>query len=105
MKKTAISDDIRDQMDLRIKTFNEKQKCCYTSSFKGKFMYLEQWKSGLKNPVCRLKFNGQIDDWEFAIFKWSNETYDSNEMFFPGSECVDVSVEGAMKAGLLAYPV
>ncbi len=105
MKKPAITDAIREQMTLRIKTFNEKQKCCYISSFKGRFMYLEQWKPGSKNPVCRLKFNGKIDDWEFAIFKWSNETYDSKEMFFPGAECVNGSVEGAMKAGLLAYPV
>ncbi|MGO2508501.1 hypothetical protein [Vibrio hibernica] len=72
-------------------------------------MYLDQLQYGLKQPVCRLKFNGQIDDWEFAIFKWSNDAYDPKEMFFPGSECVDGTIEGAMiegaiEAGILAYP-
>jgi hypothetical protein len=46
-----------------------------------------------------------MDNWEFAIFKWSTERYDPDEWFFPGSEYVDGTVEGAMMAGLHAYPV
>ena len=46
-----------------------------------------------------------MKDWEFAIFKWSSEEYDSDEWFFPGSQFVDGTIEGAMKAGLEAYPV
>jgi hypothetical protein len=44
-------------------------------------------------------------NWEFAIFKWSTERYDPDEWFFPGAEYVDGTVEGAMMAGLHAYPV
>jgi len=46
-----------------------------------------------------------MDAWEFAIFKWSSERYDPEEWMFPGSEWVDGTIEGAMKAGLQAYPV
>ncbi len=45
-----------------------------------------------------------MDNWEFAIFKWSTETYDSDEWMFPGSGEIDGTVEGAMMAGLQAYP-
>jgi len=46
-----------------------------------------------------------MNGWDFAIFKWSSETYDPNEWMFPGSGLVDGTVEGAMRAGLEAYPV
>lgn len=109
MKKPVISHEIREQMDSRIEAFNKKlrlqSKCYYISRYKGKFMYLDRFEYGMQKPVCRLKFNGKVDSWEFAIFKWSDEAYDSEEMFFPGEECVDGTVEGAMKAGVLAYPV
>ena len=48
---------------------------------------------------------GKMDNREFAIFKWSSERYDPEEWFFPGSEYVDGTIEGAMKAGIEAYPV
>jgi hypothetical protein len=46
-----------------------------------------------------------MNDWGFAIFKWSSERYDPDEWMFPGSELLDGTIEGAMKAGLQAYPV
>jgi len=46
-----------------------------------------------------------MNEWGFAIFKWSSERYDNDECMFPGSEHVDGTIEGAMLAGLHAYPV
>jgi hypothetical protein len=46
-----------------------------------------------------------MNGWDFAIFKWSTETYDPDEWMFPGSDLVDGTVEGAMRAGLEAYQV
>lgn len=45
-----------------------------------------------------------MDNWEFAIFKHSDERYDAEEWFFPGAGWMDGTIEGAMKAGLEAYP-
>jgi hypothetical protein len=42
--------------------------------------------------------------WEFAIFKYSDERYDPDEWMFPGGEELDGTIEGAMRAGLKAYP-
>jgi hypothetical protein len=46
-----------------------------------------------------------MKNWVFAIFKWSREQYDLDEWFFPGVQHVDGTIEGAMKAGMEAYPV
>lgn len=43
--------------------------------------------------------------WEFAIFKYSSEAYDPEEWFFPGRDYVDGTIEGALKAGIEAYPI
>jgi hypothetical protein len=45
-----------------------------------------------------------MGDWEFAIFKYSDGNYDADEWMFPASEHVDGTIEGAMRAGLEAYP-
>ncbi len=41
---------------------------------------------------------------EFAVFKYSSETYDANEFFFPGAGKLDGTIEGALRAGLEIYP-
>jgi hypothetical protein len=46
-----------------------------------------------------------MDNWDFAIFRYSREFYDPDEWMFPGAGHVDGTVEGAMRAGLEAYPV
>jgi len=40
----------------------------------------------------------------FAIYKYSSERYDSYEEFFPGVECLDGTVKGALYACNTAYP-
>ncbi len=45
-----------------------------------------------------------MENWYFAIYKYSDEHYDEEEMFFTGAELVDGTIEGAMRAGLKAYP-
>ena len=61
--------------------------------------------SFMGSPVARLTYTGDMKKWEFAIFKWTRERYDPDEWFFPGSNLFDGTIEGAMKAGLEAYPV
>jgi hypothetical protein len=51
-----------------------------------------------------LDFHGGMDDWKFAIYRYSRDRYDPDEWFFPGAELVDGTVQGAMKAGMEAYP-
>ena len=46
-----------------------------------------------------------MNEWEFAIYKYSDERYDPNEWMFPGAEYLNGTIEGALKAGLEAYPL
>jgi len=111
MTKTAIPKEIQEEVvkiidDYNHETFHDYiEDLSYFPEFKGKFLYLKRKEFGQISPVVRLTYTGDIKDWEFAIFKWSREQYDPDEWFFPGVQHVDGTIEGAMKAGMEAYPV
>ena len=94
----------------RIAVFNkkylEKKNCRYCPNIKGKFIYLmRSLPNNSWEPVCRLTYNGDLENMDFAIYKYSTEKYDPTECFFDGVDRVDGTLEGAMKAGLEAYPI
>lgn len=109
MKSKAITDEVRKEAQEIVDRFNRKtfrrSDSYYLTRFQGKYLYLDRCDFGTVGPICRLTFTGTMDGWEFAIFKWSSERYDPEEWMFPGSGYVDGTIEGAMKAGLDAYPV
>ena len=108
MSTKGIPDDIKAQMNEIVARFNEGSgdpTCFYSARFRGSYLYLDRSDFGQIGPICRLKYTGDMDNWGFAIYKFSSERYDLEEWFFPGSEYVDGTVEGAMRAGLEAYPV
>jgi hypothetical protein len=85
--------------------FPSKIKRGYSARFKGKYLYLDRTDRREPLPICRLTWNGKMDNWDFAIYKYSSEKYDPEEWFFPGEEFVDGTVTGAMKAGMEAYEI
>ena len=114
-KKTAkvaahkrIPDDIKAQVDQIVKVFNEKviqdPSYFYVARYKGDYLFLDRHKYGKIGPICRLKYTGSMQDWEFAIYRYSKDRYDPDEWMFPGSQFLNGTIEGAMKAGLEAYP-
>lgn len=110
MAKAVITNEVQQEVGELIDAFNRKTfkgstDFMYIAKFKGNFLYLDRKEFGRISPVARLKYTGDMKKWDFAIFKWSRETYDPDEWFFPGSEHVNGTIEGAMKAGLAAYPV
>lgn len=111
MKKQDISREDQKEIIERIYNFNQKyfrgqtEKLSYFAEFKGKYIYLKRKEYSNISPVARLTYTGNINELGFAIFKWSSESYDPDEWFFPGEEHLDGTIEGAMKAGLEAYPV
>jgi hypothetical protein len=105
MATKRIPDGVKAQMNEIVAQFNERSNnptCYYVARFRG--LYLDRSDFGRIGPICRLKYTGDMNSWEFAIFKWSTERYVTNE-WFTGDEYVDGTVEGAMMAGLHAYPV
>ncbi|MCP5097410.1 MAG: hypothetical protein GY943_17840 [Chloroflexi bacterium] len=132
-RKKAIPQDIRDQVIEIVNQFNEEnvqsrepgpmQRLMqmmgmvstsegdqprpgeYVARFRGSFLYLDRVGfNGRLSEICRLKWTGNMEGWEFAIYRHSKNRYDPNEWFFPGAGEVDGTVAGAMKAGMAAYP-
>ncbi len=106
-KKDAIPREIKQAVDKIVEDFNENvlkdRRRYYQTRYRGRFLYLDQSDNGRLTPICRLEYTGSIAKWKFAIFEYSSESYNSQEWFFPGSNFVDGTVEGAMRAGLEAY--
>jgi hypothetical protein len=111
MAKKAIPKEIQREIFEIIDVFNKSRfsdkadTVAYFAEFKGKFLYLKRKEFGKISPVARLTYNGDMKGWEFAIYKWTRDQYDPDEWLFPGSQLFDGTVEGAMEAGLEAYPV
>jgi hypothetical protein len=109
MGKKLIPDEIRAKVSENVEKFNQKEfkdlDVRYVARFKGRYLYLDRVAYGENEPISRLEYLEAINKWEFAIFKWSTESYDANDFFFPGSELFNGTVEGAMKAGMKAHPV
>jgi hypothetical protein len=108
--KTIMLDIVVNKIKLKVDAFNKKnmskKDCVYVPKIKGKFVYLMRTLyDGSLEHVCRLKYTGDINNMEFAIYKYSTESYDPNEWNFNGASLVDGTLEKAMKAGLEAYPI
>jgi hypothetical protein len=104
----SIPQKIKNQVDTIVQRFNQEHSTdpgssYYTVRYRGKYLYLDRADYGELGPICRLTFMGKMDNWGFAIYKYSSERYDPGEWFFPGSALVDGTIEGAMNAGLEAY--
>ena len=97
-----INQELKNKLLHIVKVFNVNNDCTYNVKISGKYLYLSKLDSyGADVKISRLQNNGNSDNWGFAVFKYSSECYDPNEMFFPGFKLVDGTIEGALKAGLL----
>jgi len=78
----------------------------YIFRFKGKYLYIDrQDYPGMRaGKMCRLEYTGNPDDWEFAIYLYSDDGYDPEEWTFEGSDLFDGTIESALHAAMEAYP-
>lgn len=131
MPKKTISADIKEEVQQIVDRYNKKNKAQYQVSFRGLYCYLSRLDDktaetsafshiakmiGLPekvintNPIKetkigRLEWTGKMDSWHFTVFRYSNESYDEEASYFmPGTELLDGTIEGAMKAGWEIYP-
>ncbi len=110
MRKIVITPEIKQQVEKIIEQFNNTELdlisdfYSYFATYKNKFIYLKIQKEDVVYPAGRLTYNGNLNDLEFAIYKFSSEKYDGDEFMFPGSQHLDGSVKGALYACNTAYP-
>jgi hypothetical protein len=105
---TRIPEAIKTQVADRITAFNraviQDPQVYYLPRYRGAFLYLDRYDYGQVGAIGRLTYTGALDRWEFAIYRYSEERYAPDEWLFPGASELDGTVEGAMRAGLAAYP-
>jgi hypothetical protein len=108
MTRKGIPENIKKQLEETVNRFNNEiiqdPDYFYRIRYRGDFVYLGRETFGTIHPICRLKYTGKVDGWEFAVYKYSDGRYDPDEWMFPGAGYLDGTVEGALKAGLRAYP-
>ena len=108
MSKLAIPNQVRTQVDEIVQSFNARTfnntRRYYDTRYRGAYVYFDRYHVNAINKVFRLEYTGNFDDWKFAVYKHSTQSYDANEWFFPGAGHVNGTIEGALKAGLEAYP-
>lgn len=106
--KKAISDVVRAEVEARVMQFNKEvvrnPHCYFSVRFRGKYVYLDRNDYGYGGQRARLTYTGDLENWGFAIYKYSNERYDPREGLFPGAGHVDGTIEGALYAAMEAYP-
>jgi hypothetical protein len=102
-KKRAVKQGVPNEVKMHASEMRDP-RCRYVPRYRGGFLYLDREDYGRLHPICRLEYTGKMDDWSFAIYKYSDERYDEQEWLFPGSGHVNGTIEGAMRAGLEAYP-
>lgn len=109
MLNPAIPHDMQTQVETIVADFNRshfaKPERGYQVRIRGRFLYIDRCDLGEPFQVCRLTYQGKLDNWDFAIYRHTKERYDPDEWFFPGSQFVNGTIQGAMEAGLAAYPV
>ena len=108
MAGKKIPKEVKEQVEEIVDKFNQKvirdPDHFFVIRYRGIYLYLDRNEYGRVSERGRMKYNGKIDNWDFAIFKYSSESYDPNEWFFPGEQYLDGTIEGGMKACIEAYP-
>ena len=104
MLSKDVKDFVRDEIARFNREFGEERGVAYQVRFRGDFVYCDLDEgTGDAIQTCRLKYTGDLSNWEFAIFRWSIEQYDPEAWYFPGAHFVDGSIEGALRGGYEAY--
>lgn len=106
--KKAIPDEVRAAVEARVAQFNREivkdSRRYFSVRFRGKNAYFDRADFGHVGPRARLTYTGDMEQWDFAIYKYSDNTYDPEEWLFPGAENIDGTIEGALRAAMGAYP-
>jgi len=108
MPGPRIPEAVKTQVTAHIAAFNRQilqdPNVSYRPRYQGAFLYLDRCDYGQVSHICRLQYTGAPDRWTFAVYKYSDARYDADEWFFPGAEQVDGTIDGALRAGMAAYP-
>jgi hypothetical protein len=109
MKEYAVPFEVQRELSNRVDAFNNTEllgtECRYCLDARGKFIYVCRLTSdGFWQRLGRLTYEGNLENMEFAIFKFSSGKYDPKDRWFIGVQHLDGTIEGALKSLSEAYP-
>lgn len=103
-----IPEYVRQQLNQVIEAFNNSELADsgshYVARYRASYLFLDRSDHGRVRPIIRLQYTGRLDAWEFALYRPSQEDYETDVSFFPGERQVDGTLQGALQAGLEALP-
>ncbi len=101
-----IPDRVKAQVATIIEQFNQEFNQQYVPRYDGSNLYLDRINFiGKQVPICRLIYTGDLNSWEFSIYRCSKNRYDPDaELMIPSIKHFDGTVKGAMKVGLKEHP-
>ena len=100
MPKPRITPEIKQQADAIVARFNAevlqgRPWAHYVTTYRSTSLFLGHQRGGKFRPVCRLTYTGDMNNWGFAIYKYSDVCYDPDEWFFPGAGELDGTIVAA----------
>ncbi len=110
MKIRILPKEVKEEILKIIDEFNNEELDLindffrYVAEFKGNCVFIKTKRYKTVSPIARLTYSGDMNNWGFAIYKYSSEKYDKDEFFFPGVEYLDGTMKGALYACNTAYP-
>lgn len=109
MANTKITIEVQEKVNSIIDDFNKmvfknKPNFRHYAIYKNDFLFICRKEGEKDGAICRLRYKGKFTDWDFAIYKYSSEQFDKNEYMFPGAQHINGTIEGALNAGMEAYP-
>ena len=124
--KLSIPDEIKKEVLKIVDDYNKEFETMFQATFRTQYCYISRFDQARQLPAFnffgisfkrnvpddrimetnlgRLKWTGNMNEWEFAVYKYSRENYDPDEWFFPGARELDGTVLGVLKLGYTIYP-
>lgn len=87
--KQKLSQEALDRLQAVIESFEDEELQAQTQ---GRFCYL--FYSGA--PLCRLGYQGDANEWEFAIYRNTIGKYSNGDYFLPSRAPVDECIRTAL---------
>lgn len=106
----TIPKEVKKEIQKLVEQFNEDELDLinefykYVVEYSGNYAYLKSKLYDDVSPAGRLKYTGDMNNWEFAIYRYSIEEYVPDEAFFPGESYLDGTITGALYCCNTAYP-
>jgi hypothetical protein len=70
-KQLPIPEHVREQVDQIVTDFNQRTiknpEGFYVPRYSGNYLHLDRHNYGPVSPIARLKFQGAMDNWKFAV--------------------------------------